>query len=192
MGLDALVSRPSLNRSRPAAPDPQSGLSGRLTGRQQQQLAGWLHQVLQAPGWHGQLPVAVLEPCWLRLRRVPVERLAALLPPDGSEAAPELVHYRQLRHHGYDDWSAQQHCWQEFGSAAFQQAQQRFWQSQERGNHGWTLGRYLALLEHYRRSLEPGASRQLPLLLLATPETDELHQLFWLPAGGGPIGHTCP
>lgn len=141
--------------------------------------------MLAAPGWDGELPVAVLEPCWLRLQRVAVERLAALLPPDGSEAAPELVRYRQLRQSGLDDWSAQQRCWHDFGSEAFQQAQQRFWRCQEQGNHGWTLGRYLSLIRDYRSSLEPGGTRRLPLLLLASPDTDEDHALFWLPAGGG-------
>lgn len=166
-------------------------MSLRLTPRQREQLTQWLCQLEQAQHWSGDLPVALLEPCWLRLRRVPVERLAAHLPPDGSDAAPELVRYRQLRQGGLDDWSAQLQCWQEFGSEAFQQAQRLFWRRQEQGNHGWTLGHYLALLEDYRRSLRPGSQRQLPLLVLAHPESDEPHQLIWLPAGSGPIGHTC-
>ncbi len=129
--------------------------------------------------------MAVLEPCWLRLRRVAVERLASHLPPDGSEAAPELVRFRELRQTGLDDWSAQQQCWQEFGSTAFQQAQHRFWQCQEQGNHGWTLGRYLEFLHTYRRSFRAGGVRRLPLVLLARQGSDEPHGLFWLPRGGG-------
>lgn len=163
----------------------------RFTRRQQTQLDLWCSQLEQAPQWCGNLPVALLEPCWLRLRRVPVERLAVQLPPDGSEAAPELVRYRELRRAGLDDWSAQLQCWQDFGSAAFQQAQCRFWECQEQGNHGWTLGHYLSLVEDYRSSLQPGGLRRLPLLVLAHPGSDEQHQLFWLSGRRGPIGHTC-
>lgn len=180
-----------LSRTRPAAPEPEASLSQRLTPRQQALLGAWLAELVEAPRWDGQLPVALLEPCWLRLRRVAVERLAGLLPPDGSEAAPELVRFRQLREAGLDDWNAQQQCWQEFGCAAFQQAQRRFWERQEQGNHGWTLGRYLTLLEDYRRSLEPGGIRRLPLLVLAREGSNEAHGLVWLPARRGPIGHTC-
>lgn len=175
-------------RPRPLAGEP-AGL--RLTDRQQQQLSLWSAELNAAASWHGELPVALLESCWLRLRRVPVQQLAAALPPDGSESAPELVRYRELCQSGLDSWSAQLQCWQDFGSGAFQQAQQRFWQHQERGNHGWTLSRYLGLVERYRRSLGPGGRRELPLLRLARQGSEDAHQLFWLPAGRGPIGHTC-
>ena len=185
------LSRSRRSRSRPVPRDPDSALSLRLTQRQLEQLALWGTQLAQAQQWRGDLPVALLEPSWLRLRRVPVERLAGQLPPDGSEAAPELVRYRQLRQAGLDDWSAQLQCWQEFGSADFQQAQRHFWQRQEQGNHGWTLGHYLALLQAYRRSLLPGRERQLPLLVLAHRGSDEQHRLFWLPTSREPIGHTC-
>ena len=186
-----MTASPRLSRSRPAAPEPGKARSLRLTQRQQQLLQIWCSQLEQAPQWSGDLPVALLEPCWLRLRRVSVERLAAQLPPDGSEAAPELVRYRQLRQSGLEDWGAQLQCWQEFGSAAFQQAQRRFWQRQEQGNHGWTLGHYLQLLEDYRRSVQAGSPRRLPLLVLAHPGSNERHQLFWLAGNRGPIGHTC-
>lgn len=180
----------SLRRIRPR---PLAGehASLRLTDRQQKQLSLWSAELGAAPGWHGELPVALLECCWLRLRRVPVQQLAAVLPPDGSESAPELVRYRELCQSGLDSWTAQLQCWQDFGSGAFQQAQQRFWQQQDRGNHGWTLSRYLGLLERYRLSLGPKGRRELPLLRLARQESEDTHQLFWLPAGRGPIGHTC-
>ena len=173
-----------LSRTRPTDPEPRSSLSQRLTARHQALLHQWGQELLQAPGWRGELPVAVLEPCWLRLRRVAVQDLANQLPPDGSEAAPELVRFRQLRQAGLDDWSAQQQCWQEFGCAAFQQAQRRFWTSQDQGNHGWTLARYLDLIETYRRGLGPDGVRRLPLLVLARQGSAEHHALFWLP----PIG----
>ncbi len=170
---------------------PGADLEQRLTPRQRRLLVAWSDQLQQAPGWSGDLPVAVLEPCWLRLRRVAVERLAAVLPPDGSEAAPELVRFRALRRAGFDDWSAQQRCWQEFGCSAFQQAQRRLWRSLEQGNHNWTLARYLVLLEDYRRQLAPGRPRRLPLLLLARQGSADQHLLFWLPTPWAPIGHTC-
>lgn len=187
-----MTASPRLSRSRPAPLDPGSGTNLRLTDRQRQQLRQWSLELAEAPRWSGDLPVALLEPSWLRLERVRVERLAGLLPPDGSEAAPELVRYRQLCQVGLDDWSAQLQCWQEFGSDAFQQAQRRLWQRQEQGNQGWTLSCYLALLERYRRSLGPGRERQLPLLVLAPPGREAQHQLIWWPANREPIGHTCP
>ena len=174
-----------LSRTRPTGPEPRSSLSQRLTARHQELLRQWGEELVQAPGWRGDLPVAVLEPCWLRLRRVAVEDLASQLPPDGSEAAPELVRFRQLRQSGLDEWSAQQQCWQEFGSAAFQQAQRRFWQRQDQGNHDWTLARYLELIEIYRRRLSPGGVRRLPLLVLARQGSEEPHALFWLAPIGG-------
>jgi hypothetical protein len=182
-----LTGTPRLSRSRPGPP----GALAALTDGQRAQLAQW-QRLLEAPcRWSGSLPVAVLERCWLRLRCVPVERLARVLPPDGSEAAPELVRFRELRQGGLDDWSAQLQCWQEFGSAAVQQAQRRLWHSHELGHHGWTLGRYLALLERYRSAMAPGGRRELPLLVLAREGSREEHQLFWLPGQGAPIRHTC-
>lgn len=169
-----------------------AGLSLRLTARQREQLGLWRQELLRERRWSGALPVALLEPCWLRLRRVPVERLASVLPPDGSEAAPELERYRQLRAAGVDDWSAQLQCWHEFGTSALQQAQRRFWRSEAGGNRGWTLGRYLALLAEYRRSMAPGEVPRLPVLVLAPEAFGEEHQVIWLPARSGPIGHTCP
>ena len=65
-----------------------------LTSRQRSQIQAWAAELEAAPSWCGSLPVAVLERCWLRLRRVPVEQLATLLPPDASGEAPELVRYR--------------------------------------------------------------------------------------------------
>ena len=171
---------PRWSRSRPTASG--TDLEHRLSRCQRVELQQWQGQVARAEGWSGDLPVALLEPSWLRLRRLPVQRLAAELPPDGSEEAPELVRYRQLRTAGLDDWSVQLQCWQEFGSEAFQRAQRLYWERQDRGNHGWTLGRYLALLAEYRRSLANAGPRRLPLLVLAPPDSPENHQLVWLPA----------
>ncbi len=163
--------------------------------RQQAQLQGWMAELQRAPLWSGSLPVAVLERCWMRLRAIPVAALARVLPPVASAAAPELERYRQLVEAGLPAWSAQIHCWQEFGAVSCQEAQRRFWQRQEQGNHGWTLARYVHLIETYRRSVErtglEGSARRLPLLVLARPGSREGHQLHWLEPQGRPMRHTC-
>lgn len=163
--------------------------------RQRQLLQGWMAELGQAREWSGSLPVALLERCWLRLRAIPVAELALALPPDASAAAPELERYRELVGAGLSAWSAQMHCWQEFGAASCQQAQRRFWQCQERGNHGWTLADYADLVDRYRRSVEgagaEGSGRRLPLLVLARPASGEAHQLHWLEPLGSPMRHTC-
>jgi len=162
-----------------------------LTAKQRHQIGAWATELQAAPSWHGDLPVAVLERCWLRLRRVPVAHLARLLPPDASADAPELVRYRAWIAAGQPAWSAQLRCWQEFGQPACHQALRHFWSQQERGNHGWTLTVYLRCLATYRRQFEAGAARALPLIVLARPGQGEGHQLHWLTPLGRPMRHTC-
>lgn len=166
-----------------------------LSPRQVVQLNGWIEDLRRAQQWGSGLPVALLEPCWLRLRVIPVAELALVLPPDASAAAPELARYRQLVGQGLAGWAAQIHCWEEFGAANCQAAQRRFWSCQEQGNHGWTLARYAALIETYRRSVEMAAAaakRRLPLLVLARSDSREVHTLHWLEPLGQPMRHTCP
>ncbi len=155
-----------------------------------------------ATRWHGQLPVLLLNRCWLRLTVVPVERLALELPPDLSRAAPELEHFRALIEAGHPPWQAQQLCWLEFGAEACHQALRNFWQSQDRQSHGWTLERYLDLLADYRRRFAGPSPRELPLLVLARPPVDDTpspreedHGLFWvrpdLSIAERAMRHTC-
>jgi hypothetical protein len=142
-----------------------------------------LEAIRRADRWNGELPVFLLERCWLRLSAVPVQELAARLPPDCSREAPELVRYRELLAQGLPPHQAEQLCWLDFGMEACRQAQHRFWQQQERGNQGWTLSTYLDLLQHYRRRVEGGNDRPLPLLVLARqgdPAASACHQLVWL------------
>jgi hypothetical protein len=129
---------------------------------------------------------------------VAVQDLARRLPPDNSREAPELVRYRELLADGYPPLEAEQLCWLEFGSEACRQAQRRLWDAQERGNHGWTLDRYLQLLRDYRHHFAVLRPRPLPLLVLARADEDAttgLHRLVWLGAGDGDGGrsmrHTC-
>jgi hypothetical protein len=169
-----------------------------LTPRLQRQAAQWLADLQTVRAWHGGLPVLLLERCWLRLSRVPVADLALRLPPNATRAAPELSLYRELLEQGLSPWQAEQQCWREFGSEACHQALRRHWQVLENGDHGWTLERYLALLQDYRDRFARERPRPLPLLVLARAGEDPrlaCHQLLWLgqEADGRPrsMRHTC-
>ena len=147
---------------------------------------------LQGPtAWNGELPVLLLDRCWLRLQVVPVRRLSQVLPPDSSAEAPELVHYRALLRSGLGELEAQEQCWQEFGREACGEALRRFWRMQDQGNHGWTLPTYLELLARYRLQLESPGATPLPLLALARPGSGEVHQQHWCWPGAPPMRHTC-
>jgi hypothetical protein len=142
--------------------------------------------------WHGDLPVLLYERCWLRLQRVPVQRLALVLPPDASADAPELVRFRTLKRAGLTELEAQQQCWREFGRQACSEALRRYWQRQDLGNRGWTLPAYLELIRHYRRRLEAPGDTPLPLLVLGRQETQEPHRLHWFWPPPPAMRHTCP
>ena len=163
-----------------------------LTPRLRSRASGLLLEQQRQVTWHGQLPVLVLERCWLQLRVVPVQELATQVPPDSSGDAPELSRFRQLREQGLDSLAAQEQCWQEFGRAACSEALRRFWRAQEQGNHGWTLERYLQLLDHYRQSIERPGAKPLPLLVLARAGSGDSHQLQWYWPNVPSVGHTCP
>ena len=168
-----------------------------FTPRQRQQLRQWQEQLQAARSWHGALPVALLQRCWLRLEAVPLQGLAARLRPDGSGEAPELVRWRELLEQGVSDWQAQELCWEEFGAEACHEALRRFWASQQQGDHGWTLATYLELVRSYRRRFEEHQPRSLPLLVLARSGApgSEPHRLVWLESGAvrddRPMRHTC-
>lgn len=158
-----------------------------LTPGQIRRAQGAFATLGRATAWNGQLPVLLLNRCWLRLTVVPVDRLALELPPDLSRSAPELERWRALIEAGHPAWQAQQLCWHEFGAEACHQALRRFWRAQERHSHGWTLERYLDFLADYRHRLAHERPRHLPLIVLArptdrqaTPPVVEDHGLFWL------------
>ena len=169
-----------------------------LTARQLDRLLQALDQLKAAGAWRGDLPVLLLDRCWLRLHAVPVRDLARHLPPDSSWDAPELAHYRLLLEQGHSPMAAEQLCWLDYGQEACRQAQRRLWSAQEWGNNGWTLARYLQLLADYRQGFADGAARALPLLVLARPgeSRDAQHQVIWIGANEGrtlrTMRHTCP
>lgn len=167
-------------------------LPGSLTAPQCQRLAQLSRSLQEQIVWQGNEPVALLERCWLRLELVGIGSLPSRLPPDPSEAAPELVRYRQLRAENWPGPEAERQCWQEFGEQACRLALQRFWQAQDGNQHGWTLESYLRLLGRYRTQFDSPQPRYLPLLILARSGSHEPHQLLWLPPLGRTMRHTCP
>jgi hypothetical protein len=168
-----------------------------LRPRQREEVQSRLALLQQEQCWHGGLPVLLLDRCWLRLDSVRIDQLASRLAPDASWEAPELGRYRELVAAGLQGWQAQQQCWQEYGSEACREALQRYWLAQERGNHGWTLERYLGLVRDYRHRFQNQDFRPLPLLVLARPgiPVASQHTLQWLHGGGDParrsMRHTC-
>ncbi|MFM9072317.1 MAG: hypothetical protein ACKOOC_02780 [Cyanobium sp.] len=173
-----------------------------LTEAQRVQVRDSLGQLQSSDGWSGNLPVLLLNRCWLRLTVIPVDRLAAELPPDLSRAAPELVRYRELMETGCPAPQAQQQCWLEFGPEACHQALRRFWNAQDQGSLGWTLQHYLEFLTDYRHRHATQRPRPVPLFVLArpsgrsfSPPTLEKDGLFWLrpdPTLAEPsMRHTC-
>jgi hypothetical protein len=162
-----------------------------LTPRQRQLLLQWQAELSAADDWDGHLPVAVLERCWLRLRRIPVAQLASVLPPDVSAEAPELVRYRTWLARGVTTWQAESLCWQEFGSDACQQALRRHWQQREQNPRDWSLNRYLELVTSYRDQFSGRGERRLPLLVLGRAGTRDPHVLLWLHGSWLSMRHTC-
>lgn len=156
----------------------------KLTPRLELQLARRLQGQQREDHWHGRLPVLLLDRCWLQLQEVPVERLAAHLPPDCTAAAPELAAFRHWCRQGLSPEAAEAHCWQEFGQEACGLALKRHWQAQERGHGGWTLTTYLDFLSRYRRCFAAAGPRPLPLLVMARIGSGEPHRLLWLVAPG--------
>lgn len=184
-------SRPGQRRRRSrSSADGWSAEALLFSERQRLQLEHWQGQLQQATAWSGSLPVALLEPAWRRLRAVPLERLAATLPPELAAEAPELQRYRQLVAEGWSAWEAQQQCWQEFGNEACQRALRQLWQRLEQPQRGWSLADYFELLQTYRRQLESTQPRRLPLLLV-DPSGGNPHQLLWLHGSSQPMRHTC-
>jgi len=164
-------------------------LSG-LTDVQRRGLDQVLSDVRCAQGWSWDLPVLLRDRCWLRLNRIPLSQLHRLLPPNGREEAPELMHYRTLLRNGLDPLEAQQRCWHDFGTHDCQRALREFWSSRETPDHGWTAQRYRQLVSLYRERIERGLTT-VPMLVLARSGSTEAHQLHWINDSTPAMRHTC-
>lgn len=161
-----------------------------LTDAQRIGLSQILHEVRRKGVWSWKLPVLLRDRCWLRLTRISLCQLQRHLPPNGRDEAPELMHYRQLVAEGLDPLIAQQACWLDFGTDDCQRAQQDYWRSRERSDHGWTAERYRQLVSRYRDSIERGIAT-VPMLVLARKESEEQHQLHWITDSTPTMRHTC-
>jgi hypothetical protein len=175
------------------------GFDPGLTRRQWEEVERRLGALQQSVDWQADLPVLLLERCWLRLSCVSLDELLQCLPPDASREAPELARYRELVASGLPGWEAQLECWQEFGPEPCREAQRRYWNAQERGNRGWTTESYLALVRDYRQRFLRDRPRPLPLLVLGRQDgfgVEGRHRLVWLRPRAGdpehPMRHTCP
>ncbi len=153
-----------------------------FTPRQRREVERLLLAQQRQGDWHGQLPVLLLNRCWLRLEIVALERLAVRLPPDSTASAPELERFRQWREAGLSPTLAEARCWEEFGQQACRAAQRRHWEAQDRGQHGWTLEAYLHFLHCFRERFTPSGPRPLPLFVLGRGGSGERHRLYWLVA----------
>ena len=89
-----------------------------LTPHQQDLLADLSARQQLLNRWDGDRPIALLERCWLRLRIHPISKLSAVLPPDNSGDAPELIHFRNLIRAGFSRAEAEEQCWEDFGKKA--------------------------------------------------------------------------
>ena len=153
-----------------------------LTGLTESQRVGLdeiLLDIRQANSWSWELPVLLRDRCWLRLDRVQLSQLKRVLPPDGRDEAPELMHYRLLVNEGIDPLMAEQTCWQEFGMEDCHRALHDYWQSRMESDHGWTARRYRQLVSLYRDRIEAGMTT-VPMLILARKESSEDHQIHWI------------
>lgn len=157
---------------------PRNPLAG-LTEAQALGLQGVLAEIRAATEWSWGFPVLLRDRCWLRLDRIPLRQLQTVLPPDGREEAPELMHYRRLLADGVDPLQAQQACWHDFGMEDCQRALHSYWQSQHSHHHGWTASRYRQLVGAYRERFERGVMT-VPMLVLARTGSGESHQLHWI------------
>ncbi|WP_041391149.1 hypothetical protein [Prochlorococcus marinus] len=134
---------------------------------------------LEAKPWSYELPVFLLNRCWLRLEKITVMELAERLPTDNSRESPELIFYDQLLKVGYDSIFAMQLCWKEFGMEDFHRALRNSWRWKDRGNNGWTFKKYVALIEQYRANID-NSLIAIPLIVLARQDLKDRHELTWL------------
>ncbi len=134
---------------------------------------------LTGKSWSLDLPVVLLNRCWLRLEEIKLKDLAQRLPPDNSKEAPELVRYRHLLSEVGNSLLVLQQCWNEFGIEDFHRALRNSWYWEDVGNNGWTFEKYSQLIEQYRTNIDQ-SHIAVPLIVLARENSGGEHQLSWI------------
>lgn len=143
------------------------------------QLGNYQEQLKQAKGWSAELPVPLLNRCWLRLDCLKVGNLLQHLPVDASGHAPELIRFQQLLSKGNSADQAERLCWEEFSEEACHLALRRYWEAQQNPLYLWSLGNYLDFLEKYRKNIQTHCF-SLPLLILPRGTEKQQLQCHWL------------
>ncbi len=128
--------------------------------------------------WSTQLPVFLLNRCWLKLEKISIAELSGRLPPDNSEEAPELVFYQNLIKNGHNPILALHESWDQFGIEEFHRALRIYWARREAGNNGWTFKKYIKLITTYRRNIKDSII-SAPVLVLARDSKGEGHRITW-------------
>ncbi len=116
--------------------------------------------------WSFNLPVLILDRCWLRLEKITLKELPIRLPPDFSYEAPEILRYHQLIKEGNSLILAAQKCWEEYGMECFYVALRNRWLKEDIGNNGWTYRKYIELLDTYKANIKESLVK-IPLITLA-------------------------
>ena len=129
--------------------------------------------------WSFNLPVLILNRCWLKLEKIKLADLKLRLPPDSSGEAPEILLYYRLLNNGKNPLLAVQECWDQFGMEDYYRALRNCWRMNDLGNNGWTFNKYIKLISQYRSNIY-NSNNIIPLIILARQESTEEHQIRWI------------
>ncbi len=129
--------------------------------------------------WSFDLPVLILDRCWLRLEKITLLELPTRLPPDLSHEAPEMLRYQKLIKEGKPLILAAQQCWDEYGMESFYLALRNCWLKDDIGNHGWTYKKYIKLIKTYKNNIRKSLIT-IPLIILAYHDSRDNHKVFWI------------
>ena len=129
--------------------------------------------------WSFNLPVLILDRCWLRLDKLELKDLLIRLPPDLSHEAPEMLRYQELIKEGKPLILAAQQCWDEYGIECFYLALRNRWLKEDIGNNGWTYKKYMELINTYKNNVGKSLI-SIPLIILAYRDSNDNHKVVWI------------
>ena len=133
---------------------------------------------IKGKDWSWELPVFILNRCWLRLEKLKVIELKVHLPPDCSDEAPELKKYYNLIDDGLDQLLALQECWEEFGMEDFYRALRHSWNCKASKKNGWNFTEYISLVKRYKNTV---AQKKLEVPLIILGRSNEYkHHVDWI------------